>query len=77
MIRVFCATCYGNFRSLSPSDLKYPSTSSSVTCCSVGGSHLGLLSLSTSAKIIEYNIANNATSKQVDSSLSKNQALIS
>ena len=57
MIRVYCATSHGNFRSLSPSDLKYPSTSSSVTCCSVGGSHLGLLS-PTSAKIIEYNIAN-------------------
>ena len=63
MIRTYCVTSHGNFRSLSPSDLKYSSTSSSVTCCSVGGSHLGLLSLSTSAKIIKYNIANNTTSK--------------
>ena len=42
---------------MSPSDLKYFSTSSSVTCYSVGGSHLGLLSLSTSTKILEYNIS--------------------
>ena len=44
-----------NCKSLSPKGLKYFSTSSSVTCCSVGGSHLGLLSLSTSTKILEGN----------------------
>ena len=62
MIRAYCVTSHGNFRSLFPSDLKYSSISSSVTCCSVGGSHLGLLSPSTSTKIIEYNIASNSTS---------------
>ena len=44
-----------NCKSSSPNGLKYFSTSSSVTCCSVGGSHLGLLSLSTSTKTLEYN----------------------
>ena len=61
MIRVYCITSHGNSRSLFPSDLKYSSISSSVTCCSVGGTHLGLLSPSTSTKIIEYNIASNTS----------------